>query len=957
MILQEEDLELFNPEETETVIYQPTLLDYFQEDSQPLYDSVVLLDDPRWDECLEYFASTKKIAFDLETYGAEPWHPLWHRKSKIRLIQVGLTNGLCMIADLGGWTEVKKEDYKNRLFKKYGSFLSVLKDKLFDYETIIIGANLKFDSLAIRQQFGFILRQPRDLTILSQVYWAGAGVEKAKSGENRSERCKMSHSLKAIAERFGYEMDKTSQSSNWGWNLSNSQLNYAADDVLLAIKIFDDFRPLIVEAGLAFTAFTECNCVSVFAEMEFYGMPVDLESAKLEVPKYEEKIQHFVDIFEKDFPGVLWTSNSQVLEAFQAGIENFKDLFGPEDKPSVSAEILHQVDHPAAKALLEARKLSTGLNNIKGYIQNSYDGRIRGVYRQIASGGMGRSTCSGQMSVNRRKYSIGAQLQNPPNAYKKYKGVLRGVRELVKAPPGYKLIVADAAQAHMRIAAQVSGDELLLKIFNDDFDGHSILAGKLAQLSGLPWSAEFISGTLGKGPRDSNWIEEAKQNFTNRQNFKDAVVNEKGEDITKEVWFDWVKGQAKTFRSVGKTMIYSCVPLSTQCFTKEGWVGYSDLKVGDEILGYNEDLKTLEWTPVLEKFIYKDSPVIDWRVGNTKSFKSTPNHRWISETGVFTTEEFSPERYVVNTAKLEFTEEEEAALRGYFSSYVQRDLVSKDVLWFQSDDSNLRNEMQLSGYLLGYNPVVQGNVVWFSSEQSTKLEDVEVNTLPNQDVWCVRTKLSTWVIKDYETNYITITGNSLNGSTKGRIYQELISTGFTWATMDSAAELVKFFNESYPDLVKYIKSQYQKANDSSFSFRDYKTFDGYPIEGDWGLVTTLTGRRVFLKKYPNKFRNNELQVSYTDCTAANWLPVESDLIKSWLVGVYNSFCDNPHWDAHVCNVPHDEGNFLCLEEHAEEVAIMIYEKMKEVFNSFLTRLSGVEEMDPRSTICDNWSEK
>jgi len=751
-----EDLDFFEEdiESPELTIYQPTLFDYLREDTQELNPNIVLWDDARWNECLKTFRACKKFGWDLETYGSESWHPLWYKKNKIRLIQVGLANGLCLIADLGGWREIAEEGYREKMLSRYAEFLDILKEKLFDPEVIVIGVNLKFDAVTIRHHFGFILRQARDLMIMSQVYWAGVGVEKAKAGENRAERCKMSHGLKGIAERFGYEVDKTEQSSNWGWNISNSQLNYAADDVIISLKIFDDFKPLILEAGLAYTAFIECNAVSVFAEIEFCGLPINLELAREELGKYEEKIQYFVDIFLQYFPTVQWSSNVQVLEAFSSSIDGFHDIFKDGETPNVSAEILHQIKHPAAKALLEARRLTTSANNLRGYINNSFDGHIRGLYRQIAPGGSGRTTCSAKMSVNRRQYNIGAQLQNPPNVMREYKGELKGVREMIQAPPGYKLIIADAAQAHMRIAAQVSQDPLLLKIFNDKFDGHSILAGKLAQLSGLPWSAHFISGTLGNGPRDEEWTKEAVKNFELRKNFS----SEEFEDIDtcKTSWLKWVAGEAKAFRNVGKVMLYS----------------------------------------------------------------------------------------------------------------------------------------------------------------------------------------------------------SLNGSTKGRIFQELLSTGYTWATIDTAAELVSFFNSSYPNLVKYIKKQYEEANKTSYTFSHFKTFDGKPIDGEWGMLTTLTGRRLFLKKYPNRFKPGEFQVSYTDATASNWLPVEANLIKAWMVEVYNEFCDHPEWGAYIGNMPHDEGDFVCKEEYAEVVAVMIYEKMKFVFNKHLTLLSGVEEdLDPLSMICNNWSEK
>ncbi|MFB6214858.1 MAG: DNA polymerase, partial [Candidatus Bipolaricaulia bacterium] len=65
-------------------------------------------------------------------------------------------------------------------------------------------------------------------------------------------------------------------------------------------------------------------------------------------------------------------------------------------------------------------------------------------------------------------------------------------RSLFRAPDGYKLLVDDLSQAHMRIATEASQDENLLEIYQNRQDFHSITASKLASQQGLDWSAEQI---------------------------------------------------------------------------------------------------------------------------------------------------------------------------------------------------------------------------------------------------------------------------------------------------------------------------------------------------------------------------------------------------------------------------------------------------------------------------------
>jgi DNA polymerase I-like protein with 3'-5' exonuclease and polymerase domains len=722
----------------ETVIYQPTLFEYFEEDNTSIDPNIIFISDSRWSSALEEFRACSIFAFDIETYGAESWHPLFFYKNKIRLLQVGLPSGICLMADLGGWLN---ESPKETL-KEYSEFLDILGQKLFDPAVPVIGTNLKFDFTTVREHFGFIGRQARDLMILSQILWAGVAVEKAKAGENRAERCKISHGFKAIAERLGFgEVDKTQQSSNWGWKLSNKQFNYAAKDVLLALEIYKKMKDLVVAEGLKYTAFVECNAVSVFSEMEFRGAPVNIELAKELYKDYEKERDEWVVKFQEHFPEVLWTSNKQVLEAFIEKIPGFLDIFKEGEKPSVSAEVLNQLDHPACVALLYSRMLTTSMNNIKIYIENSFRGSIRGFYRQIAPGGSGRTTCSAKLTVNNRSYKLGAQLQNPPNMIRQFKGKLRPVREIIQAPEGYVFGIFDGAQMHMRIASQLSRDPVLVKIFQDDFDGHSLLASTLAKQSGKNWTPEFISGVLGKGPRDEKWNLD-----------KDRA---KPSDEEESAWLPKIVGTCKDFRDKSKTVLYSC----------------------------------------------------------------------------------------------------------------------------------------------------------------------------------------------------------LNGSTAGRITSSMISDGLEWFTYDHGKELFSNFKRIYPNLVEFISGRYDAINRTSHDFSGFKTHDGKPVEGLWGRMKTLTGRIIYYKKYPSRFKKGQLEVSYTDATASNWLLPEADMIKAWSVEVFNLFLDNPKWEAYICNLVHDEINVVIKEEYALEAAIQIREKMRQVFGRWLTVIPPLEEADPKSFICQNWSQK
>jgi DNA polymerase I-like protein with 3'-5' exonuclease and polymerase domains len=75
-----------------------------------------------------------------------------------------------------------------------------------------------------------------------------------------------------------------------------------------------------------------------------------------------------------------------------------------------------------------------------------------------------------------------------------------------------------------------------------------------------------------------------------------------------------------------KNFGFACVPMDTLALTRDGWKSYKELKVGDLVLGY--DGGKLRWTPVLEKMMFADAPLIEMQNNHFRSV-STPDHRWV----------------------------------------------------------------------------------------------------------------------------------------------------------------------------------------------------------------------------------------------------------------------------------------------------------------------------------------
>ncbi|MBE9538371.1 MAG: DNA polymerase I [Proteobacteria bacterium] len=139
----------------------------------------------------------------------------------------------------------------------------------------------------------------------------------------------------------------------------------------------------------------------------------------------------------------------------------------PKGAPSTAEEVLVELalDYPLPKLLLEYRTLSklksTYTDKLPGMI-NPATGRVHTSYHQAV-------TATGRLS------SSDPNLQNIP--IRSQEG--RRIRQAFIAPPGYKLLAADYSQIELRIMAHLSGDESLLRAFNEGLDVHRATASEV----------------------------------------------------------------------------------------------------------------------------------------------------------------------------------------------------------------------------------------------------------------------------------------------------------------------------------------------------------------------------------------------------------------------------------------------------------------------------------------------
>ena len=82
--------------------------------------------------------------------------------------------------------------------------------------------------------------------------------------------------LANIAKRYlDIDLSKAEQASDWSAELTDSQLLYAARDVLVLLRLHNHLKLELVAANLTRIAKIEFDCVRTTAEMEYTGMKLD----------------------------------------------------------------------------------------------------------------------------------------------------------------------------------------------------------------------------------------------------------------------------------------------------------------------------------------------------------------------------------------------------------------------------------------------------------------------------------------------------------------------------------------------------------------------------------------------------------------------------------------------------------------------------------------------------------
>jgi DNA polymerase I len=381
------------------------------------------------------------IGLDTETTELDPY------LGRLRLVQLASADNV-YIVDLNA--------FRDGDFSK-SEALEPLRQLLAAPRPIKIAHNAKFDAKFIKHNFGVDLGGLFDTLLASQIVSAGDIEER--------------HGLNAIAARYlNEEVDKTERLSNWEFELSEAQLQYAARDAAVLLPLRDKLIEKIRSLDLIQCAQLEFECVMPVVDLELTGFYMDkqrwleqlaiVEKTRAEVAnELQEMLGEGVaqaSLFGPSRANINLDSQLQVTDAL-----NRLGIPLPDSTRNWKLQPL-AAQYPVVAKLLEYRTMQKALtsygHNVIEFI-NPKTGRLHADFRQIGAP-TGRFACTNP------------NIQQVPHAAE-YRRCFMGY------PEGRKLVIADYSQIELRILAEFSGDQGFIDAFNSGADLHRVTAAQV----------------------------------------------------------------------------------------------------------------------------------------------------------------------------------------------------------------------------------------------------------------------------------------------------------------------------------------------------------------------------------------------------------------------------------------------------------------------------------------------
>ena len=376
----------------------------------------------------------KSFGYDLETTGLDP------HVDKVILASISTRKNTYLIdtRDLR-CMEALREPLEREDIKKLGFY------HMFDYSMTKGYAGIDLE--------GSLDIQLAEKTLVAGLQWDGFNLE-------------------AVTKKYiGKERDKSLQKSfiNHKGEFTKGQLQYAAEDTADLFPLADAMYKQLEEAGLTKIWTIENEALPAFADIYFYGMKIDENKWKDIMKMNYEQMQkaelelatHFEPFFDRDLFGHLDINfNSQ--QSILYGLQRMGIKVDGEKIRDTNDDTRKKIGHlPVIQALANHREALKAY----GTYGQPYLDRIHEITRRIHprmdqyGTDTGRSTCPKPNVLN-----------IPREEHYRHAFITEMDR---------MISTVDFSGAELRIMADQSGDELMIKGFNMGVDFHCYVATML----------------------------------------------------------------------------------------------------------------------------------------------------------------------------------------------------------------------------------------------------------------------------------------------------------------------------------------------------------------------------------------------------------------------------------------------------------------------------------------------
>ena len=395
---------------------------------------------------IETLTNQPVVGLDTETTDLDPY------TSRLRLIQLAAPDKV-FIFDLDAFRngDPAKTD-----------IVAPLRALLAAQRPIKIAHNAKFDAKFIKHNLAVDLGGLFDTLLASQLVGAGDIEER--------------HGLESVANRYLNEaVDKTERLSNWDFELSESQLEYAARDAAVLLPLRERLIERLKAESLVKVAQLEFECVMTVVDIELAGFYMHkdrwLDQLAIVEKRQRELAEQLQEVLaEESSQGSLFggpqrndinlDSHLQLTQALsRLGIPV------PDSTRNWKLQPL-AAQYPIIATLLEYRTVQKALTSYgENMIEliNPVTKRLHADFRQIGAP-TGRFACTNP------------NIQQVPHAVE-YRRCFSGY------PEGRKLVIADYSQIELRILAEFSGDQGFINAFNTGADLHRVTASQVFNTS------------------------------------------------------------------------------------------------------------------------------------------------------------------------------------------------------------------------------------------------------------------------------------------------------------------------------------------------------------------------------------------------------------------------------------------------------------------------------------------